>query len=101
MSARLTCRRATRSSSIVKTSCCGRWASWWISMSLSRLTSSQAEFVNKLANDPGVLGQLGYVWLDFTGFFDHAGNIALADDEHKGVALFGHRGAGVYEGHYL
>ncbi len=68
-------------------------------MSLSPLTSSQAELVNKLANDPGVLGQLGYVWLDFSGFFDRPGNIALGGDD--GVALFGNRGRGEFEGHYL
>lgn len=57
------------------------------------------ETLNRLANDPIVLAQLGYERLDLSGFFANNGNVALGDDH--GVALFGYRGSGIYEGHYL
>lgn len=57
------------------------------------------ELLNRLANEPAMLAQLGYDHLDLSGFFDRPDNVALGDA--NGVALFGHMGGGIYEGHYL
>jgi RimJ/RimL family protein N-acetyltransferase len=57
------------------------------------------EELNALVSDAAVLEQLGLVRLDLSGFFERPGNIALGDA--SGAALFGHRGHGVYEGHYI
>ena len=57
------------------------------------------ELLNWLVNDPAILAQLGYTKIDLSGFFKRPGNVALGDE--NGVALFGDRGDGVYEGHYL
>lgn len=56
--------------------------------------------LNALINDPVILKQLGYEWLDLTGFFARPGNIALGDKD--GAALFAAMGDdGVYMGHYI
>lgn len=56
-------------------------------------------FLNLVANHPAVLDQIGLTKLDLSNFFRNDGNVALGVNE--GVALFGYRGNGVYEGHYL
>lgn len=55
--------------------------------------------LNRLANEPGNLKQMGLLGVELSGFFANPGNICLGDDD--GMALFGYRGHGVYEGHYL
>lgn len=68
-------------------------------MQPTTLKSSQADVLNRIANDPAVLEQMRLQWVDLSGFYLRPKNVALGGE--SGVALFGYRGRGVYEGHYL
>lgn len=59
------------------------------------------EMLDCIVNQPEILAAVapGYLRMDLTAFFDRPGNVMFGDD--RGVVLFGAKGDGAFDMHYL
>lgn len=64
-------------------------------------TRALPEMLNRVANAPEVIRGLapGYLAIDLKAFFDSPENVMFGDD--RGVVLFGAKGDGAFDMHYL